>query len=169
METRVKRRKKSEPKPKIKRKSEKHPTESSWIASVTGKPRRWWVAEVQRLISKHSRPTKDPHHGQTRTGAVIAELVGIVHKTFPKKETFDGNMRMAAVLSYVLAIWYSRLSRAKAYDPRRPVAHRKMGYANRLAWAMALALMDESEDAEHFPGQRWEMPYDPYPTDGYFI
>ncbi len=153
-----------------KRKSQKAAIEMSWIASVTGKPRRWWIAEVQRLISKHSRPTKDPRHGQTRTGAVIAELVGIIHKTFPKKETFDGNMRMAAVLSYVLAIWYSRLGRAKAYDPRRPVAHRKMGYVNRLAWAMAmvLALMDESEDAEHFPGQKWETPFDPYPTDGFF-
>ena len=165
----MKRRKKSEPKPKIKRKSEKHPTESSWIASVTGKPRRWWVAEVQRLISKHSRPTKDPHHGQTRTGAVIAELVGIVHKTFPKKETFDGNMRMAAVLSYVLALWYSRLHRAKSFDPRRPVKHRQAAYWNRLGWAdaMFLTLVDESEDPEYFP-QRWENPFDPWTLDGYF-
>ena len=163
---------KKKPVPAKKHRQQKQVAETSWIAYMTGKPRKWWVAEVQRLISKHSRPTKDPHHGQTQTMKAVAELVSTVHKTFPKKgERFDGNMRMAAVLSYVLALWYSRLSRAKSYDPRRPVAHRKAGYAHRLAWAMAmtLALMDESEDAEHFPGQNWESPWDPRTTDGYFI
>ena len=155
-----------------KTKQQKPPVETSWIAYMTGRPRKWWVAEVQRLISKHSMPTKDPHHGQTQTEKAVAELVSTVHKTFPKKgERFDGNMRMAAVLSYVLALWYSRLSRAKSYDPRRPVAHRKAGYAHRLSWAMAmvLALMDESEDVEHFPGQNWETPFSDHPTDGYFV
>jgi len=80
-------------------------------------------------------------------------------------------MRMASILSFILATWYLRLHRAKMYDPRRPVRHRQAAYWSRLSYANALflAITDESKDAEMFPGQRWEMPFDPYPTDGYFI
>ena len=139
---------------------------------MTGKPKSWWVAATQALITKHSRPTKDPRHGQTRTGMVVAELVALVEKTsFRKKERFDGNMRMAAVLSYVLALWYLRVHRAKSYDPRRPVALRRGAYWSRMGYlnALFLAITDESEDQLYFPGQRWETPFDPYPTDGYFV
>ena len=49
--------------------------------------------------------------------------------------------------------------------------HRQAAYWSRLGYANALfmAIVDESKDAEMFPAQRWEMPFDPYPTDGYFI
>jgi hypothetical protein len=78
---------------------------------------------------------------------------------------------MACILSYVLALWVLRLSRAKSYDPRRPVRLRQGAYWNRLGYAQALfmAIMDESLDPKLFPGQRWETPFDPYPTDGYFV
>jgi len=90
---------------------------------------------------------------------------------FPRTGPYDGNMRMAAVLSYVLALWYLRIHRAKSYDPRRPVKHRKSAYHQRLRFACAIfyAIVDESEDPDFFPGQKWESPFDPYPTDGYFV
>ena len=102
----------------------------------------------------------------------MAELVNLAQKHgMPKKGTYDGNMRMASILSYVLALWVLRLIRAKSYDPRRPVRLRQAAYFHRLGYANALflAITDESLDPKMFPGQRWETPFDPYPTDGYFI
>ena len=101
------------------------------------------------------------------------DLVRLVRKHgMPKTgPQYDGNMRIACVLSYVLALWVLRLSRAKSYDPRRPVKLRQTAYFSRLGYANALflAIMDESLDSTLFPGQRWETPFDPYPTDGYFV
>lgn len=145
----------------------------SWIELFTDKNEAWWVSEIQRLIVKHSRPTKDPWHGTTQTEKVVVDLVKLVQKHgMPKTgPQYDGNMRMACILSYVLALWYLRLHRAKAYDPRRPVRNRQAAYFGRLNYANALflAITDESLDQKLFPGQRWETPFDPYPTDGYFV
>ena len=127
---------------------------------------------VQELIQKNSRPTKDPWHGATNTERMIKDLVQVIIKVaFPKKGRYDGNMRMAAILSYVLALWYLRIHRAKSYDPRRPVNARQQAYYTRLDYANALffAIEDESLDPTCFPGQKWESPFDPYPTDGYFV
>ena len=103
----------------------------------------------------------------------MADLVKLVQKRgMPKKgPPYDGNMRMACVLSYVLALWYLRLHRAKAYDPRRPVKLRQGAYWSRLGYAQALfvAITDESLDPKMFPGQNWESPWNPHTTDGYFV
>jgi|SRR3990167_9951670 len=163
------RRQKRRPREVVKKK----PGSGSWIEAMTGKDVLWWVSETQRLISKHSRPTKNPWHRATKTGMVIAELINLVQRHgMPKRgPAYDGNMRMASILGFVLSVWYLRLHRAKSYDPRRPVRHRQQAYWSRLGYATALfmAIVDESKDAEMFPGQRWEMPFDPYPTDGYFV
>ena len=53
---------------------------SSWIEQLTGKDGAWWVSEVQRLVAKHTRPTKDPRHGSTETGMVLTEIIGLVQK-----------------------------------------------------------------------------------------
>ena len=158
---------------KIKRSKRRHKAtepQQQWVGAVTGKDRKYWVALVQKLIAKHSRPTKDPWHGVTATAKVIEALVKEIVKTYPKQERFDENMRMAAVLSYILATWYARVHRAKSYDPRRPVRLRKDAFMSRQRWAVAMfqTVIDESEDAEMFPGQKWETPWDPNPTDGFF-
>ena len=148
-----------------------------WIETVSGKDRKWWVAKVQSLIGKHSRPTKDPNHGYTESEKVIHDLMREVKRhAMPRGgpasvRRYDENMRTAAVLSYVLALWYLRIHRAKSYDPRRPVKHRQAAYHQRQRFATMMfhAIVDESEDAEFFPGQKWESPFDPYPTDGYFV
>ena len=148
-------------------------TPTSWVESLTGKDAAWWVSEIQRLIANHTRPTKDPWHGTTQTEKAMTDLIKLVQKHgMPKKgPQYDGNMRMACILSYVLALWYLRLHRAKIYDPRRPVRHRQAAYWSRLGYANALflAIEDESKDAEMFPGQNWESPWDPTTTDGYFV
>jgi len=143
----------------------------AWIKRVSGKPRLFWVAVVQGLIKAYSKPTKDPWHGSCDPDEVVKGIVFAIRRyAFPKKARFDGNMRMAAVLSYVFTLWYCRVHRAKAYDPRRPVRHRKDAYFTRLDYMHAMfdAMEDESLDSIHFT-QKWESPFDPFPTDGYFV
>ena len=160
-------------KKKLKRRGVKKrlPKPTDWLSASTGHDARWWVAKIQGFIVKHTKPTKDPWHGRTATRRAMADLMREVERTRPKTGRYDENMRMASVLSLVLATWYLRVHRAKSYDPRRPVKLRKAAYFNRLGYAAAffLAIEDESLDQEHFPGQKWETPFDPYPTDGYFV
>ena len=134
--------KRSEKKPKRKAREivKRKPSSGSWIEAMTGQDAKWWVAEVQGLITKHSRPTKNPWHGTTKTSMAMAELITLVQKHgMPKKgPAYDGNMRMASILSFILATWYLRLHRAKSYDPRRPVRHRQAAYWSRLGYATAL-------------------------------
>ena len=161
----IKRRKKAQ--------SKKIKASESWIESLTGKNATWWVSEIQRLITAHSYKTKNPWHKATRKEKVMMGLVKLVRKHgMPRAgPQYDGNMRIACILSYVLALWYLRLHRAKSYDPRRPVRLRRAAYWNRLGYAQAMfmAITDESLDPTLFPGQKWETPFDPYPTDGFFV
>lgn len=166
--------KKPKKKPRKKRtRRQAKKSSGSWIESLTGKDAAWWVSEVQRLITKHSYKTKDPWHKATREEKVVMDLVRLVRKHgMPKTgPSYDGNMRIACILSYVLALWVLRLSRAKSYDPRRPVRLRQGAYWNRLGYAQALfmAITDESLDPTLFPGQNWESPWDPRTTDGFFL
>ena len=102
---------------------------------------------------------------------MVADLARAVRKLFPKRGAYDGNMRMASVLGFVLVFWYLRTHRAKAFDPRRPVAHRKaaLDQWRRFCLSLLNAMLDDSEDARIFPSQKWESPHDPFPTDGAFI
>lgn len=158
--------------PKTIRPKRKKPIKlQDWLCEVTGHDRKWWVARVQGLITKHSKPTKDPHHAETATANVITDLTRDLQRLWDGTGRFDGNMRTVAVLSIVLATWYLRVHRAKIYDPRRPVKLRRSAYYQRLSYAMAMfkAIEDESLDAEMFPGQNWEFPFSDHATDGYFI
>ena len=102
---------------------------------------------------------------------MVADLARAVRKLFPKRGAYDGNMRMASVLGFVLVFWYLRTGRAKAFDPRRPVAHRKaaLDQWRRFCLNLLNAMLDDSEDARIFPEQNWESPYSNHPTDGYFV
>ena len=93
-----------------------------------------------------------------------------MRKSFPKKGAYDGNMRMASVLGFVLVHWYLRTHRAKAFDPRRPVAHRRVALDQwrRFCLCLTNAMLDDGEDARIFPSQRWESPNDPHTIDGFF-
>ena len=157
---------------KPKRVKKRQPKPSDWLAAITGNDGKWWVARVQSLVTKHARPTRDPRHKTAEPEKIVADLVREIMKAARRTNRVgDGNMLAACALSLILATWFLRLSRAKSYDPRRPVALRKQAYFSRLGYATALfrAIEDESQDQEHFPGQNWETPFSDHPTDGYFI
>jgi len=143
----------------------------SWIEDATGKSRVDWVGEIQKIIGKISKPTKDKWHDTNDPVEMVKLLAMMVRKTWSKKERFDGNMRIAATIGYILCTWYLRVHLAKSHDPRRPVRHRQAAYFQRQHFAMALinSVIDESDDTKMFPDQNWESPFSLHPTDGYFI
>src|SRR5207247_9154019 len=112
----------------------------------------------------------DPRHDQTRHDQWLVQVMREVIRTFPTRGRYDGNMRLAAVLSHVLALWYLRVHRAKCYDPRRPVADRRYAFESWLGYVRALSTLavDERDDAAHFPDQHWDPPYSPHAIDGTF-
>lgn len=152
---------------------------SEWIEDATSKPRAYWVARVQQLIQENSEPNPDnPQHPETDAGAFLLQLVAEVLESAPLSSwqtgvpPYDGNMRAAAILGYVLSLWFARIARAKLYDPNRPLGNALPIYKSRyLAWchALAAALFDESEDSTYFPGQKWQYPFAPGAKGGFFV
>jgi hypothetical protein len=83
----------------------------------------------------------------------------------------DENMGLAAGLGMVLVVWYVRVQRAKAMDPRRPVKLRKMALSRGAAYVAEInkAMHDDSIDPISWPGQEWENPWLPKARDGRFV
>jgi len=145
--------------------------DTSLLKHMTKRSRIAWLQYVNGVIAAHSTMrTSDPDHGASNALAWTADLMREIHASHPKKGTFDGNMRQAAIAALVFALWYSRVQRAKAYDPRRPVVLRRAALATwRKFWhAMFDAAVYEGEDAEVFSGQHWDPPWSPHAVDGVF-
>ena len=126
---------------------------------------------MQRLIARASTPPKKGEvHGRTNVARWLFVLVVDVLKTLPKDDTYDGNMRAAAILSQVLAYWYLRTHRAKCYDPHRPVESRQRAFGAWLDWCagMSAMMLDERQDAQLFD-QPWDFPFGPDAKDGTYV
>ena len=137
-----------------------------WLTQYTGNDGHFWMQRIQTRIAKHTEPTDDPHHGKTATAAafheVMTEIMLALDTRFPVTgEPYDENMRMAACVSVLTTLWYSRIQLAKVSDPNRPVQIRQQAYRRWLAYQHALvhAQLDMSDDASYFPDQQWESPF----------
>lgn len=148
---------------------------NEWLETVTNRPAAYWMAACQQAVNKASSPSDDPKHDQTDVTAFISEVTRLVVASLPPEGSgeapYDPNMRVAATLSLVLALWYGRLHYAKIHDPNRPASLRQRVYTRWWNWIHALfsAVLDEREDATFFPGQRWDFPFDPRAENGDFI
>lgn len=142
-----------------------------WIESRTDHDRAWWMARVERTIRKHTKPTKDPNHGETDTRAVLKSLTDDVWKCRPASGEYDGNLWAFSTLGYVVSLWYARCHRAKVMDPIRPVKLRRNADARRLDWVMGMMaiLVDDTRDPTYFPNQDWDYPWSADAKDGTFI
>jgi hypothetical protein len=140
------------------------------LEAMTGRDAIWWTLFVQAVIADAFRDNpKDPDHPVCDPAEWLNEVLQELADRRPKAYG-DENMWLARALSLVLATWDARISRAKAFDPRRPVALRRQAYNSYLRFGHALAAvtLDERGDFEMFD-QPWESPYDPEATDGSFI
>jgi hypothetical protein len=142
----------------------------------TGHGRAYWFARVQSLILEHSTevPAKElrkmglsPGHFQTDTSAWISALSQEVIDSAPS-EPHDGNMYAASMLGLILALWFTRLQRAKCCDPVRPLGIRRKAYSLFLDYTHALfgVCVDEREDAIYLPSQQWQSPFVPKAKSG---
>jgi hypothetical protein len=172
------------PKPKAKRKSklkaspEKpiiHFPYGGWILKNTKKDAVRWFLDVQKCIAAHTSPPrtrgKYKGHGTTDTKKWIDDLYWLIWRKRPKGKAYDENMYLAAAMGYVLVLWYTRIQRAKAYDPRRPIEIRK-GAIDRIPHYLSSLvhdLLDDSIDAHTLAGQDFEPPYGRNATDGKFV
>ena len=144
------------------------------LRKLTSHDSVYWVACVQSLITKHSKPTKDPNHSETDSGAMLRELSDYVWSAILATvdlKTTDENMSSAQAMSLVLTLWTCRIRRAKAYDPRRPVELRKKAMERLSLYHHSLleCMMNEANDANYFPGQEWDCPYSPNAKNGDFV
>lgn len=144
----------------------------SWLLEYTNHDEAYWVARVQRLIAENTTPLENGH-GETNL-EWIRILVDEIENNLPPEgwdKPYDGNMRMAAILSAVLGLWFAQLSFAKTQDSNRPTYVRQEAYKKRLNWIkdFIMNLVDTSGAATYFMGQPWQNPYDPNAKGGEFL
>lgn len=142
------------------------------LLDYTGKDSAEWVTLVQEEIAASFYPSGNPLHPNTDVEAwlrgVLAEIARCVETD---QETYDENMRVAAIAAIVFTTWASRIQHAKAYDPHRPVERRRQALDGHrtLVQAIIEAATDENRDADYFPGQSWNPPYGPSARGGRFV
>lgn len=141
------------------------------LAALTGHDALWWMRFVQKRIGARSGPVQKDGHARSSL-EWIADVVNEVVRTFPTDKPFDGNMRAAFVVSYVLGTWYSRVHHSKCFDPRRPKKLRQQVYASwrRGVVSMFESMLNEEHDPRIFNGiPLYENPFDPKAKSGKFV
>lgn len=146
---------------------------------VRQKTREQWLRFVEASIFKSQYgkkvrvTTKDGTGMHSRNDwtwlvSVIAEVV----KSMPNDGVpRDPNMFVARRLGLVLLTWFVRVSRAKCFDPKRPLRLRKKAYG---LWLENLAgitglLMDDRDDPVVWSGQAWDNPFGKKAKGGKFV
>lgn len=131
----------------------------------------WWMARVQQHIKKASGRKRKDGHSRTNVTKWMGALHQDVLLSFPTSGSYDGNMRAAMVTSLVLFTWYARVSRAKVFDPARPLSIRSEAYNGwlRVMGEFQRVMLDDRNDAEYFPGQKWNNPHLPGAKGGTFV
>lgn len=143
----------------------------SYLEQLTGKSHRYWVAWVERQIRRTITPNpRDPKHPCCDPRQWLQTLQQTLEQYRPSTP-HDVNLFYTAALSQILALWYLRVQRAKAYDPRRPVKLRRQALQRWQHYAESLMrlVVDEQDDARSFPGQDWDPPFAPRAKNGTFV
>lgn len=145
-----------------------------WLKLETGRDPIEWFRWIESTIGKHSTPprTSGPYkgHSMTNVTAWLHDFVDELGRT-RRRGTGDGNMQAAAVGAMILGYWFLRLQRAKAYDPRRPIVHRRVALERWRSYVLTLfsAAIDESGDGLLFPEQHFDPPFGTHAIDGHYV
>lgn len=142
----------------------------SWLKEVTNKDEAYWMSRIQSLISQHT-VAKEDGHGETDSDWIKRLADEVVDNLPQSGHPYDGNMRMAAILSSILGLWYSQVHQAKTFDAHRPTFERQQAYFARQTWALDFLknLLDMSNGPIYFPGQPWQFCFDPEAKGGDFL
>lgn len=142
-----------------------------WLEVETGRDMAAWFDFIQQRIKARSHPSSDPNHDQTNVEAWLRDLTREVKRALIPRYS-DGNMRAAACLGMILTTWFMQISRAKCYDPARPVEGRRQSMRVRMhyaLWLFRLTVLDEEMIVDLVPGQTWDAPFAEDATDGTFV
>ena len=142
----------------------------TWLKEYSNRDEAYWIARVQQLIANNTISTGDGH-GQTDEKWLLQLFDEVVGNLPVGGQPYDGNMRLAATISQILALWYSQVHYAKSQDSHRPLWDRQRAYWARLDWAkdLILNILDNSNGPTYFPGQPWENPFSPAAKGGDFV
>lgn len=146
---------------------------------IKQKTREQWLRFVERSIVKSQYGKKIRIKTKDGTGLHsqnswdwLGEMMVEVINSIPKDGRMrDPNMFVARRLGIVLLTWFVRVSRAKCFDPRRPLVLRKKAYAlwlENLSGITSL-LMDDRDDPKIWPGQKWDNPFGKNAKGGKFV
>lgn len=132
------------------------------LLRLTGKRLQHWYSRIGVLIGDASKPIGSSGLESTDTekwiGKLAVEIGRAVDVTLPV--THDENIAAARCMTLILGLWSTRIIRAKAYDPRRPLKARRammLSFAQQQR-ALLECVADESEDPRLFPAQSWDNP-----------
>lgn len=142
----------------------------SWLDDYTNHDEAYWVARVQRLVAENTVPREDGH-GDTDL-KWVHNLIDELENNLPiGGAPYDGNMRMAAMTSMILALWFTQVANAKQHDPNRPTNDRQQASKKLRYYILDMIdnITDYHEHETHFPGQKWSDPWDAADRGGGFI
>lgn len=139
------------------------------LETLTRRERRIPKRRRERLVMQRLAILKQ--HDTTNVPRWLGAVAAAVGTCKPPGGLYDENMRAAAIFGYVLLLWVSRVQRAKAYDPNRPVKLRQKALERWMTIAAAVSLIftDERYDAAVFPGQQWDAPFAPQAKSGKYV
>lgn len=165
-------------------------TKDEALLEYTGRDSRYWVEWVQDRIKQYFDDDPTNPHPECDVAEWMTDLIDEVceqHRRWmmrplparrferfrkPRsRQPYDENMSSAFIVALVLGTWTMRLSRVKAYDPRRPVALRKRALegARQRAAALVDGIYDETSDPAYFYLPSWDNPVAPDAIDGDFV
>ena len=141
------------------------------LKAWTGHDSVWWFHRVQEHIWDSVIAGTDEIHPDCDVLEWIGNLLKDMLPEIDDEAGYDGNMRLAALIGIVLTNWVARLSRAKAYDPNRPLNLRRKALRShqKIVMAVISAVTDEQKDHRYCPGQEWNPPYGPQARGGTFV
>jgi hypothetical protein len=141
---------------------------NSILKKETGRGLKEWLDFIGEDIGKRSKPLKGSNGlWTTDVDLWLSDLARELWKTVPSRHDLnckDENIICARLMALILAAWSCRIIRAKAYDPRRPVAARRkaLGKLGDHCKALLECVADESMDCILFPSQEWDSPFSPH-------
>lgn len=147
------------------------PMPIDWLDEMTGRSMIGWMGFVQERIQARSHRSPDPNHDATNVEAWLRDLIRAVQQR-RQPGYYDGNMRAASVLGFILVTWYLQTSKAKAFDPVRPIESRRAALQFRkqfIAWLLEQAVLDDAAGPLLFKGQSWDHPFADDAVDGTFV
>ncbi len=146
----------------------------TFVDVTTGKSLDWWFKTIQRLITKHSKPSKDhPGHDETNSRRVFRDLVGLLDNHLKPYGEWDENMRFCATIGLVCLYWFVNVQLGKILDPNRPIRLRTEALDRLIKISREVAQVNSGfstlKTAPSLFSQEYRLPHDVNSKSGDYV